>query len=114
MAIEKGRLVVGPTKKRDEERQFYISYLTNSEPGTDRRYVNEEGNVVLDPQLPEVEGQIVVFQKAHGDQYAQAYVAVSIQGTLQWVRVLRTIEIINKSTGKAWDPLDKFYNPLAS
>jgi len=114
MAIDKGRLVVGPTKRRDQEKQYYISYITNTEPGYARAVVDESGTLISDPQLPEVEGQIAVWQKASGDEAAQAYVVVRINNVLTWVRVLHALDLQDTRTSEAWDPLAGFYNPLAS
>ena len=114
MAINNGRLVVGPTLKRDQEKLFFVSYITNTLPGTYRRYVGEDGNATLDPQLPEVEGQIVVFQEGQGDQAAVAYIAVTIDSTLEWRPVVHTLDLGDTRTTETWDPLAGFYDPLAS
>jgi hypothetical protein len=114
MAIENGRLVVGPTLKRDQEKLFFVSYTTNTEPGVVRYYTDEDGNISFDAQLPEVEGQIVVFQEAQGDEVGTAYVAVTIDNVLYWKPVIRTLDLRDSRTTNSWDPLAGFYDPLAS
>lgn len=114
MAIDNGRLVVGPTKRRDYERQFYVSYVTNTPPGVVRYYTDQNGSIAFDAQLPEVEGQLVVYQTTSPSTSGQLFVAVSIQETLTWVRVLHTIDMQDSRTGEKWDPLAGFYHPLAS
>lgn len=114
MTIENGRLVAGPVKRRDFEKQFYISYISSAEPGTARKYVDSDGNLASDDQLPQVEGQIAVWKKGNGDQLAHAYVAVSVSGALKWVKVIHTLDVLDTRTDASWDPLASFYNPLAS
>jgi len=114
MAIDKSRLVVGPTKKRDEEKQFYVSYITSSVPGTTRLYKDETEAVVTDPQLPEVEGQIAIYKPNNGDQLATMYVAVEINGSLEWKTTISLAGLTDSNTAGEWDPLAPFYNVLAS
>lgn len=114
MAIENGRLVVGPTLKRDQEKLFFVSYITYTEPGAIRLYKDEDGIIRADPQLPEVEGQIVVFQEAQGSGLGKAYVAVTINNILYWRPVIRTLDLRDSRTTNSWDPLAGFYDPLAS
>ena len=114
MAIDKGRLVAGPTKRRDQEKQFYVSYITNAEPGHARTFVDENGTLTSDLQFPEVEGQIAVWQRTGSDDVGQAYVVVRVDSVLKWVRVLHTLDLQDARTAEPWDPLAGFYNPLAS
>lgn len=114
MAIENGRLVVGPTLKRDQEKLFFVSYITDTELGNPRFYADENGNISFDAQLPEVEGQIVVFQQNQGDEAGIAYVAVTIDNNPQWRPVIHTLDLRDSRTTNTWDPLAGFYDPLAS
>lgn len=112
MPISKPIIAAGPTIKRGKAKDTKL-ILSSSLPGTQRRYTDENGLLVLDDQLPQREGQLFAYRDGSAPG-ASLYVAVDINGTLEWKRVVPGLNVVNSSTGKPWDPLAGFYDPLAS
>lgn len=112
MSISKPIIAAGPTAKRDKAKDTKL-FLSSALPGTERRYIDKNGQYVFDGQYPQREGQLFAYRDGSAPG-ASLYVAVDMNGTLEWKRVVPGLNIINSSTGKPWDPLAGFYDPLAS
>jgi hypothetical protein len=112
MPISKPIIAAGPTVKRGKAKGTKL-LISSALPGTQRRYIDENGQLTLDDQLPQREGQLFAYRNG-SDPGASLYVAVDMNGTLEWKRVVPGLNMINSSTGNAWDPLAGFYDPLAS
>lgn len=112
MSISKPIIAAGPTVKRDKTKDTKL-IISSALPGTQRKYIDENGQLAFDDQLPQREGQLFAYRDGSAPG-ASLYVAVDMNGTLEWKLVVPGLNIVNSSTGKPWDPLAGFYDPLAS
>lgn len=112
MPISKPIIAAGPTVKRDRLKDTKL-LISSALPGTTRIYIDSSGQLSVDDQLPKREGQLFAYRNG-SDPGVSLYVAVDMNGTLEWKRVIPGLNIVNSNTGQSWDPLARFYNPLAS
>ena len=112
MAINNGR-ITGPTAKRDRDKLLFAAHQWYRGPAESFLYT--QNGVVKNRAavIPTTEGELYV-QRQSGSYYATLLVSVDINGTLQWKAVRSTANVIDANTGKTWDPLAPFYDPLAS
>ena len=112
MAINNGR-ITGPTAKRDRDKLLFVSHQWYGSP-TDTIFYSDNGLPSVRHSLdPVAEGELYV-QRESGTQYATLFIAIDIGGALEWKVAGSTVGVIDSNTGKPWDPLAPFYNPLAS
>lgn len=108
MAIDKARIAGQPAIERQNalDQRFNPRPVSPTESYT---ALNESGLPFLsDPIAPEREGQMsfAVFADDSGqNRQCTIYVAVDIGGTLVWKQVTPVPNIINKYTGKPYDPI---------
>jgi hypothetical protein len=112
MAINNGR-ITGPTAKRDRDKLLFVAHQWYGGPTEDVLYTQDGVLKNRTAVIPTAEGELYV-QRESGSQYATLLVSVDVNGTLQWKAVRSTANTIDTGTGKAWDPLASFYDPLAS
>lgn len=97
MAINSGRIVVGPTTTRAATK-IACAQLTNAVPPQGYNKVNPDTNAVeFVAQPAEREGQVLVYS-AQND--TALYVVVDINGTLTWKRCAAITGYIDSTTGK--------------
>ena len=111
MAINNGR-ITGPTAKRDRDKLLFVAHQWYGGPTEDIVYTQDGVLKNRTAVIPAAEGELYV-QRESGSQYATLLVSVDINGALQWKAVRSTANAIDTSTGKTWDPLASFYDPLA-
>ena len=114
MSIDNGQIVSKPTRAKSEVSALFVKSFSSSEPGTTRRYRDSTGSLVVDQQLPSVEGELFAYRPDSSIQFGALYIAVDIGGALEWKRVNPMGLAQDKRTGNNWDPLAGFYNVLAS
>jgi hypothetical protein len=112
MAINNGR-ITGPTAKRDRDRLLFVAQQWYGSPSEGILYTQDGVLKNRSAVIPTAEGELYV-QRESGSQYATLFVSVDINGVLQWKAVRSTANAIDTNTGKTWDPLASFYDPLAS
>ena len=112
MAINNGR-ITGPTAKRDRDKMFFIPNQWYRGPNEAFMYSENGEAKVRQYVIPSTEGELYV-QRELGTQFATLLVSINIGGVLEWKPARSTANIIDSSTGRLWDPLAPFYNPLAS
>jgi hypothetical protein len=97
MAINSGRIAAGPTNTRTTAKINCVNIASTAPPG-ERKYVDPStGNVVTDQQLPQREGQVLVYSTQND---TALYVVVDISGTLTWKRCAAITGYIDSTTGK--------------
>lgn len=111
MALEPPRIVAGPTVSRSESRINCLPIYTSLPlPGQSvfrwSVQLNTWESVTLDSA--DVYGLIAVTVPP--SYVAELYVGIS--GA--WHKAVSSSGEIDPSTGQPWDPLARFYNPLAS
>jgi hypothetical protein len=111
MAVNKPTIAAGATTTREQARAVVLK-VTSTAPPEARIYRNENGVIVSEQQLPEREGQMLVFRPS-GERFAYLFVVVDIQGTLTWAVVSTHAVATDSATGKPWDPLANQYSILA-
>ena len=113
MAINKPIIDAGPTYSR-EDVETVVCKITNTDPVNNAaRIIVLDGKLQALSQIPLNEGQLLIYQNGT-ELTVTMYVAISISGALHWKQVVSVGEIVNNHTGQKWDPLARFYNPLAS
>lgn len=87
MSFNKNTLAVGPTTQRHKTRTTRVQ-LIKKEPGAERAYI-KNGELIIESTAAQVEGQLCC-QWVSGNGGAKIfvlYVAIDIDGTLEWKRV---------------------------
>lgn len=111
MAINKPIVAAGPTTAR-QQAETVVLKVSGTAPPEIRVYRDENDLIVIEEQLPEREGQLLVFRPP-GERFAYLFVVVDIQGTLTWAVVSTRAVATDAATGKPWDPLANQYSILA-
>ena len=76
---------------------------TTQTPLDQPRLVKVEGLYQPQDQSPDTEGELVILHLTEfGVRTAQAFVAVDINGSLEWKAVMKRTRVTNSSTGGAW------------
>ena len=61
MSISKPIIAAGPTVKRDKAKDTKL-VISSALPGTQRKYIDENGQPAFDDQLPQREGQLFAYR----------------------------------------------------
>jgi hypothetical protein len=106
-------IIVAPTKTR-RSIGMTVGHITSAIPPDSRVYVDKDGLVQAETQLPEREGQMLFYQGDGGQIIMYVVVDFDQQGTLQWAPVVPNTVPIDPRSGKPKDPLYNFYGLHAS
>ena len=111
MAVSNPIISAGATTTRSRAAAVVVA-VSGVEPPGERRYINSEGDLVIEAQTPEREGQMLVYRPS-STKLASLYVVVNIDGVLTWVQAQTRSAPYDAATGKPWDPLADRYSILA-
>ena len=111
MSINPPLISAGPSVTRAQTKAVAVQLATAVPPGS-YFYMDPNGLPTAIEQPADIEGRIAVYRSGT-DQFVQMYVVVDTGTGLEWKPVLNTT-VENSYTGKAYDPLARYYDPLAS
>ena len=116
MTINPPTVAVGPTITRADTRAVAIK-IVNAVPPLPHKYIELAPSGLVYylreiPQPADIEGRIVAYRDGL-DEFVQLYVVVNTGSLLEWRPVIGA-DLINSFTGKPYDPLAAYYDPLAS
>jgi len=119
MAIESARLAVKGTVEKEGGIPLLVGSQSSVKPGSPREFNPTQASGTgttssVDTQLPTAEGELFVYRPDFNNQFAQLYIAVEINSTLEWKLVRPMGFGIDTRTGERWDPNAEFYSPLAT
>jgi len=115
MSINSPIIAGSPAVTRGSTATVAIDITSTAPPAPDRDFV--DGSVVLIPQEPRFEGQILVYKEGDTDKVIMYVVVDSGHGygftLLSWKVVQNWGIVIDPRTGKRKDPDSGFYSSLA-
>jgi len=106
MAINSPRIAGKPATERRQTKSLQVE-VRGAAPS--ESYIDSSADVPqsVNPAIPDRQGQLIFhsFTDTSGlNRSAQAYIAVDINGTLEW-KVVSNFTLLNKWTGKPYDPM---------
>ena len=112
MAINKPT-IAAPSVPRADAKHVTVLIITTpvTEPSAFAEFNGELQTFDLTPQR---EGQMVCYREPGLENFVTMYVAVDVEGTLQWYPVATNTVIRSSTTDNAWNPSERLYSRLAS
>jgi len=111
VTINKPIIAAQATQSRERVKTVVFK-VSGTAPPEIRRYVPEGSSTVQgESQLPEREGQVILYQVNVGGEII-FYVVVNIEGILVWKKAIIGVEFFDYRTGQKWDPLANAYSYL--
>ena len=111
MSINSPAIAAGSSVTRSDTRAV-ASQVASEIPPASYLFIDTDGLPTQVTQPADIEGKIAIYRSGT-DQFVQMYVVVDTGQGLEWKPVVNAA-ITNSYTGKAYDPLARFYDPLAS
>ena len=112
MSIQQPYMTVGSTSTRANTKTVVLA-IAGAIPPETYRVPSGDGTSVEVSQFPVTEGAVVAHRQ-EGSSDVQLYVTVLVNNVPIWKPVIMIAEIVDPYTGKPFDPLARFYDPLAS